>query len=442
MSFGNVPRDFSVSSLSVLRSTAAKSINGLFSADIRTVGALLQSERSPDVWVTAPVVTVPATQLGNKITVPTATSNVGIQGSVSANADGSVFGITYRAPASLAAILKNNFGSLTQTPLSIPGDAIGPIIGQTNIAISYIGDLALFVSPNDNGNIGAVWPYVEGPTDTWTIGAKIVPSNNIGACILNPISISEDASLFVVGGTGDNAENGAAWVFARTGASWTQQAKLTAPATALNESFFGSAVAISADGSTIVCGSPDINGFVKRGGAYIFVKVGSNWLQQGGVLFSTFPSPQSFQGGSVSISGDGNIMTLGAYNDPNLVGSLTVFNRSGTGNNPWTQGQTLVPRNVVASPPDGAGVGTGVISKDGQCIAVSGIANNGDQGAIWIFTQGPPGVWTQNGPGFTGSGAVGSANQGTALSISANGKILIEGGPQDDTGIGALWIFV
>ena len=91
MSFGNVPRDFSVSSLSVLRSTAAKSINGLFSADIKTVGALLQSERSPDIWVTAPVVTVPATQLGNKITVPTATSNVGIQGSVSANADGSVF---------------------------------------------------------------------------------------------------------------------------------------------------------------------------------------------------------------------------------------------------------------------------------------------------------------------------------------------------------------
>ena len=41
MSFGNVPRDLNLCSLSSLRSIASKSTNGYFSADLRTVGSLV-----------------------------------------------------------------------------------------------------------------------------------------------------------------------------------------------------------------------------------------------------------------------------------------------------------------------------------------------------------------------------------------------------------------
>ena len=50
MSFGNVPRDLCLTSLATSRSIASKSANGYFSADIRTVGSLLQYQRSPGVW--------------------------------------------------------------------------------------------------------------------------------------------------------------------------------------------------------------------------------------------------------------------------------------------------------------------------------------------------------------------------------------------------------
>ena len=70
MCFGNVPKDLCLTSLATNRSTASKSVNGLFSADLRTVGALLQYQRSPDVWVTAESLTVPATQLGPIYTLP------------------------------------------------------------------------------------------------------------------------------------------------------------------------------------------------------------------------------------------------------------------------------------------------------------------------------------------------------------------------------------
>jgi hypothetical protein len=50
-------------------------------------------------------------------------------------------------------------------------------------------------------------------------------------------------------------------------------------------------------------------------------------------------------------------------------------------------------------------------------------------------------VWVQHGPELVGTGAIGSAEQGTSLTISGDGGTVAIGGPVDNNGAGAAWIF-
>ena len=65
---------------------------------------------------------------------------------------------------------------------------------------------------------------------------------------------------------------GAAYVFIRDGAGWTQRAKLTASDAAAGDQF-GSSVAVSGD--TVVIGASQDD--VRRGSAYVFVKPAGGW---------------------------------------------------------------------------------------------------------------------------------------------------------------------
>jgi len=60
-------------------------------------------------------------------------------------------------------------------------------------------------------------------------------------------------------------------------------------------------------------------------------------------------------------------------------------------------------------------------------------------GAVWVFAR-TGNTWSQQAI-LIGTGAMGNASQGSALSISANGLTVIEGGYMDDTSRGAAWIF-
>ena len=64
-------------------------------------------------------------------------------------------------------------------------------------------------------------------------------------------------------------------------------------------------------------------------------------------------------------------------------------------------------------------------------------------GAAWVFTR-SGGVWTQQGSKLVGTGAVGAAEQGHSVAISADGNTAIVGGPNDShnsSGYGAAWVF-
>ena len=63
-----------------------------------------------------------------------------------------------------------------------------------------------------------------------------------------------DGSIALVGASGTNTGTGATYVFVRSGATWTQQQKLTASDATKNDGF-GSAVSLSADGNTALVGA-------------------------------------------------------------------------------------------------------------------------------------------------------------------------------------------
>ena len=69
-----------------------------------------------------------------------------------------------------------------------------------------------------------------------------------------------------------------------------------------------------------------------------------------------------------------------------------------------------------------------------------GTATTAGAGAAWVWTR-SGGVWTQQGAKLVGSGAVGNAQQGYSVSLSADGNTAIVGGHCDNSSAGAAWVW-
>ncbi|HLM00375.1 MAG TPA: FG-GAP repeat protein, partial [Pyrinomonadaceae bacterium] len=117
--------------------------------------------------------------------------------------------------------------------------------------------------------------------DTAIVG---VPLDSLES--INPASVSE----------------GSAYVFTRSGASWTLQQRLTASDGA-NRDYFGANVSI--DGDTAVVGAlfDDVGANVNQGSAYVFNRSGTVWTQQAKLTATQGAAGDRF-GVSVEISGE------------------------------------------------------------------------------------------------------------------------------------------
>jgi pimeloyl-ACP methyl ester carboxylesterase len=143
--------------------------------------------------------------------------------------------------------------------------------------------------------------------------------------------------------------------------------------------------------------------------------------QQGPKLVGTGAVGNAYQGISVSLSGDGNTAIVGGSSDNSLKGAAWVWTRSG---GIWTQqGTKLVGSGSVGNAQQGRSVS---ISADGNTAIVGGGNDNSNIGAAWVWTR-SGGVWTQQGSKLVGSGAVGFALQGISVSLSADGSTAIVG---------------
>src|SRR4030095_16394258 len=102
------------------------------------------------------------------------------------------------------------------------------------------------------------------------------------------------------------------------------------------------------------------------------------------------------------------------------------------------QGSKLVGTGASGAAQQGASV---ALSADGNTVIVGGPGDNSGQGAAWVYTR-SGGVWTQQGNKLVGTGASGAAQQGVSVSLSADGNTAIVGGLDDNGGAGAAWVYV
>jgi hypothetical protein len=316
-------------------------------------------------------------------------------------------------------------------------------------------------------------------------GPKLVGSDAVGIAEQGvSVALSADGNTAIVGGFEDNSEAGAAWLYTQSGGVWTQQGSKQVGAGAVGNAGQGYSVALSADGNTAIVGGPldnsdagaawafTVGGSVKlplgsgavgvaaqgyavalsadgntaivggpndnsnAGAAWAFTQSGGVWTPQGSKLVGGGAIGSAEQGFSVALSADGDTAIVGGFDDNSGVGAAWVFTRSG---GVWTAGGTKLSlgSGEVGAAHQGKWV---ALSADGNTAIVGGPGDNSGAGAAWVFTR-SGGVWIQQGPKLAGSGAVGAARQGSSVALSADGNTAIIGGPDDNADAGAAWVF-
>jgi hypothetical protein len=173
---------------------------------------------------------------------------------------------------------------------------------------------------------------------SWQEEAKLLPSDGGGYGFGYSVAISGDT--IIVGSIYDDEKgpySGAAHVFVRSGTTWTEQAKLMASDGEYDESF-GNAVSIEGDTAIIGAYWDYYDYWVSKGSAYVFQRTGTTWTEESKLYASDGERSDRF-GISVSISG--NNAVIGAHGDDDngqYSGSAYVFVKSGTS---WTEEKKL-----------------------------------------------------------------------------------------------------
>jgi hypothetical protein len=299
-------------------------------------------------------------------------------------------------------------------------------------ALALDGDTLVVGAEDDEGSntdTGSAYVYVRSG-GMWTEQARLNTTvygnqDEFGAAVAidgDTIVVgapSEDGSATGVNGTVDNDGNnaGAAYVFTRSGETWSEIAYLKASNTD-PEDRFGSTVTIS--GNTIAVGATNERGSVgginpvsnndalRTGAVYVFVDKGAGWEPEA-TIKAAYPTQNDEFGNKVILSGD--LLAVGSHEESGgssgidgdestdglaQSGAVYLFTREGS---TWAQARYVKASNAgsgdkfgnsIALHREDAGdlllVGAG--NEDGSSPGVNGADNNlwGNAGAAYAFS--------------------------------------------------------
>jgi hypothetical protein len=168
--------------------------------------------------------------------------------------------------------------------------------------------------------------------------------------------------------------------------------------------------------------------------ATVFVSM-PDLVQQGPKLTGAGESGPGSFGGDVALSADGSTALVGGPDDGGGAGAAWAFTRSGATWSP--QGAALYGGDESGPAAFGLSV---ALSADGNTALVGGPNDNEGAGAAWVFTRSGSN-WTQLGPKLIGGGESGAGSFGVDVALSADGNTALIGAPDDADGVGAAWVF-
>jgi FG-GAP repeat len=311
-----------------------------------------------------------------------------------------------------------------QQELTVSDEAINDAFG-VSVGLSSDGNTALVGA--DQESSGAAYVFTHSGA-TWTQQQKLTASDaaNHGHFGVS-VGLSNDGNTVLVGAAGKNFSQGAAYVFTRSGAAWTQQQELDASDAAVGD-FFGYSVGLSSDGNTALVGA---FGKDPSGAAYVFTRSGAAWTQQQ-ELTASDAAVFDYFGVSVGLSSDGNTALVGAYGK-NPGGAAYVFTRSGA---TWTQEQELTAYDAANYDEFGYSVG---LSSDGNTALVGAAGKNSYQGAAYVFTRSGA-AWSQQ-QKMTASDAAASDWFGHSVGLSSDGNTMLVGAYGKNSYQGAAYVY-
>ena len=251
------------------------------------------------------------------------------------------------------------------------------------------------------------------------------------------VDINGDGDYIAVGAYkhshSSNSEAGAAYVFTRSGTTWSQQAKLVA-SNAAAEDFFGESITISKDNNYIAVGAPGHDnggGLTGAGAVYVFVRSGTSWSQQAFLQHSDkVYGDEGGRGHAVDLSDDGEYLIFGTKRKPyaNANGAAYIFLRTGTS---WAQQAKLVSSDLA----NGDFFGYACRLSGGGDRAVVGAprettGSTTHNGAVYIFSRSGT-SWSQS-KKLLASDKSGGEQVGSSIGISDTSGRIVSGAPYDD----------
>jgi hypothetical protein len=314
------------------------------------------------------------------------------------------------------------------------GEEPGECAFGRSVALSADGNTALIGSPSGNESHGSAWVFTRSGSE-WSLQRTLVGPNQSGeGRFAKSVALSADGNTALIGNPSADGGHGAAWVFSRSGSSWSTEGEQLLAGERSQRVHFGRSVALSADGQRALIGDPGEAGY--SGSAWALARSGPNWIQQGDALRGSPESGAAHVGIAVALSGDGATALIGGYGDGGGLGAAWAFARSGSVF--FHQGGKLIGANMGAEAHFGYSV---ALSGDGETALIGAPRDNGGQGAVRVFTR--AGVdWSEQTEQLAGTEAVSQGRSGASVALSGDAKVGLFGAPRDERRSGAAWGFV
>ena len=315
------------------------------------------------------------------------------------------------------------------------------------ISVAIDGDTAVVGADRANNKKGSAYIFTrDSVSGVWTQQAKLEGENEGDQF---GWAVAVDGDTVVVGAhaldVGDETNSGAVYVFTKSGSTWIQAAKLT-PTVPEAYAFFGGSVAL--DGNTLVIGSRlyDTGGYLNAGAAYVFTKSGSTWSKQA-KLTASIPRQLAALGYSLAV--DGDTVLVGAFGDDTIRGELGsgsayVFEKPSEGwdDDDYSGNETA---KLTASDRQPSGYFGFSVALDGD-TAVIGARQHSDpitgagSGAAYVFAR-ESGGWGEKAK-LTSSDAAAGDNFGVSVAVEED-TVVVGSWQDDDNGrnSGSAYVF-
>ena len=388
-----------------------------------------------------PLYVDPLIQQGEKLTGggESEDAQFGISVALSADGDTALIGGPHDSSSLGAAwVFTRSEGKWSQQGEKLTADdESGTAVFGWRVALSADGNTALIGGPDDGfARTGAAWVFTRTGGKWSQQGQKLTGAGETGndGWFGYSVALSSDGNTALIGGSGDNFDAGSAWVFTRSSGTWSQQGEKLTGSGESGAAFFGETVDLSADGNTAIIGGPGDD--ASQGAAWMFTRSGGAWSQQGEKLTADDESGKDAFGHSVALSSDGNTAATGDFaNQSGRTGAVWIFTRSGEN---WSQqGGKLTAKGESGPATFGVSV---ALSSDGNTLLIGGDDDGFAVGAAWIFAR-SEGAWSQQGEKLITDDEAGNGAFGSSVALSADAHTALIGGSDDSAEIGAAWVF-